>query len=84
MASVEKYVSDNEREEVHKLVAAIIAKGGSDGVSRGVVIDKLPKRFGRAMRDEILDDLIETGRVRVVEDTPPNGGRKKIRLHWRG
>lgn len=84
LASVEQYVSDNDREAVFKLVAGIIEKGGDKGVSPGVVIDRMPKRFSRVMRQEVLDDLTESGRVIVIENTPLGGGRKSRRLRWRG
>ena len=83
VASVVRYVSDNEREELFKLVAAVIQKGGKAGVSPGVVIDKLPKRFGRLMREEVLRDMVEAGRVARVEHKPPKG-RTSVRLVWKG
>jgi Protein of unknown function (DUF3987) len=83
VASVVRYVSDNEREELFKLVAAVIQKGGKAGVSPGVVIDKLPKRFGRLMREEVLSDMVEAGHVKRVEHKPPKG-RTSVRLFWKG
>jgi hypothetical protein len=82
---VEEYVSDSEREELFKAVASIIQKFGKDGATRGVIIDRLPKKFSRTMREEVLDDLVEAGRVVAHTEEPKGGaGRRKTRLIWRG
>lgn len=85
--AVEEFVADNEREEMYKRIAALLQKAGDAGLPRSVVIDKLPKRFGRQLREEVLSDMIESGRVKEVEQQSAGGtkgGRKKLRLVWRG
>lgn len=85
--AVEEFVADNEREELFKRIASLLGKAGSAGLPRSVVIDKLPKRFSRQLREEIIYDMIDSRRVKEVElpsAANTRGGRKKLRLVWQG
>lgn len=85
--AVEEHVADNEREEVYKRIAALLQGAGTAGLPRSIVIDRLPKRFGRQIREEVLADMIESRRVSEVELPSAGGargGRKRTRLVWGG
>ncbi|MFC3207196.1 bifunctional DNA primase/polymerase [Aquamicrobium soli] len=85
--AVAEYVADNEREEIYKRISSLLGKAGSAGLPRSVVIDKLPKRFSRQLREEVIADMIESRRVKEVElpsAANTRGGRKKLRLVWQG
>jgi hypothetical protein len=47
-------------------------------------VDKLPKRFGRIAREEVIHDMIVSERVAYVKDDKPGPGRKSERLFWKG
>jgi hypothetical protein len=82
VANVSEHVSDNEREEVYKKVAAIIQKAGKKGVTAGRIINLLPPRYDGRLRESVIHDLVQGGRVEDSETVPPNGGKRSHRYRW--
>jgi hypothetical protein len=68
-------VSDNGREADLKRILGHIKRAGQDGVTEGLIADRCGS-IDRKRRDELLSDLILSGRIEVRE-TPTKGRPKK-------
>jgi hypothetical protein len=72
-------IADNEREAAYNKILNMIRKARADGLSEGVIRDRC-RNIDQRMRQQIIDDLQVSGRVRKL--TMPTGkqGRPAERL----
>jgi len=66
-------IADNERSAAYGKILRAIKDAGEGGIQPSRIGDRL-KGIDKRMREELLDDMVAAGRVRLVK-TAPAGGR---------
>jgi hypothetical protein len=76
----ESMIADNDRQRTFNRIVDIVRKAGADGIAKGRLLDRLGATVKRSEREELLDEAIQMGRVRLQERTPENLGRPSKRF----
>ncbi|MFN6986934.1 MAG: DUF3987 domain-containing protein, partial [Rhizobium oryzihabitans] len=80
--AIDKFVAENEKEAISKIIRDVIAKTKDKGITEGGIIRSLPEGHTSRIRTEVLDDLVLSGRIRRVEKASSGkGGRPSVRYH---
>jgi len=83
VAEVTERLADNQREANYKRIEALVRKAGGKGLTEGRLVDRC-KAIDARQREEIVKDLVMSGRVIYASNDNVKKGPKTRKLKWVG
>lgn len=75
----ESKIADNDRQRVYNQIYDLVRKAGPEGIQPSRLRDRLAGAVRKSEWNEIVEELSDTGRIRLYEVKPPGGGRTSKR-----